>query len=273
MLGLGAVISPKAQSSAKHGCLQTHGSTGSYLSIPITNSLFRGNHTISFWIKLPQSTFSSVHMGFRNANKALRSDYFVYLTQEHIRYTHTATGTSYSETESDLYKSDGRSTKWYHIVLQQATLGSANPQFIIFVNGNLKTIGSYSYAMTQPNRLGFSPASSFIFGGLNITSDATISPRANTVNSIRVANFSAWNATLSSQAVSVLYNNGRGVKLHKDKGNYTNSANLILNYNFNSPSQDGTYRSTGSSKEVATAVGCKHVADHPFVTKSERLQG
>ena len=272
MLGLGAVISPKAQSRVKHGSLETQSNTSSYLSIPITNSVFNSDHTISFWIKAQETDFSVMQMGYRHSSKDAASEYYIDLRATTIAYVHTSRGKSVYTADFDLRKADNRASKWYHIVCTQVSL-SGTPQLAVYINGQIGANPVSSFRMDDKFRGIFSAASSFVFGGINISSDTNIDI-SNHQYKMRIANFSVWNVTMGSTAVSSLYNNGRGIKLHKSKGSYGQSGNLVLNYNFNSPSQDGTYKSTGSaSSEVATAVGCKHVADHPFITKSERLQG
>ena len=77
MLGLGTIISPKAKSHVLPGSLQTSGQRGSYITIPITHSLFTNNHSWSAWIKLTTSNISTTSFGYTNANRNALQAYFV----------------------------------------------------------------------------------------------------------------------------------------------------------------------------------------------------
>lgn len=277
MLGLGAVISPKAKSHVLRGSLETTIAIDSYISIPITNILFRGNHSFSTWVKLKVSNIDTTNIGYKHATKSARQEYFVTLYGQDfsdpgtILFTQrSGLGLSRKSGLSGISKSDSRSSKWCNIVVTtQSTAGGNTTDTKIYING-IQGSSQASTAMTAAQKEDFAPTSAFIFGGLNFSAGSTVNHTS--PNSIRVSSFSAWSRTLAPSEITTIYKGGRGRKLHRNIGDYTSSNDLKLDYNFNSVSQDGSYKSTGSVAEVAVAKNCIFTSDHPS-SSTGRLQG
>ena len=276
MLGLGTIISPKAKSHVLPGSLQTSGQRGSYITIPITHSLFTNNHSWSAWIKLTTSNISTTSFGYTNANRNALQAYFVNIHGQNEKESgrgliSVRQQSNHSSTEgatTNISKTDSRAGKWYNIIVTSELIDGVIKKRI-FVDG-VEGVVFERAQMTDSERTSFNPTGPFIFGGENRSSDSTvvhINP-----HSIRLSGFSAWNTVLSVNEVAGIYKGGSGIKLHKNIGNYVSSNSLVLDYNFNSGNKDGIFKSTGSSDDTARAFNCRHVVDHPSYSKG-RLQG
>ncbi len=276
MLGLGTIISPKAKSHVLPGSLQTSGQRGSYITIPITHSLFTNNHSWSAWIKLTTSNISTTSFGYTHADRNTRQGYFVNINGQNekesgrgmILVRQNSNHLSHKGAATDISKTDSRAGKWYNIIVTSELIDGVIKKRI-FVDGVEGVIFERS-DMTDSERRSFNPTGPFIFGGQNSSSDSNVihlNP-----HSIRLSGFSAWNTVLSVNEVAAIYEGGSGIKMHKNIGNYVSSNRLVLDYNFNSGNKNGIFESTGSSNDPARAFKCRHVLDHPSYSKG-RLQG
>jgi len=278
MLGLGAVISPKAKSHVLLGSLETSGQSGSYISIPIDHNLFKNDHSWSAWIKLPVSNINTTSFGYRDSNRTVNQAYYVDIFGQDqkenargvITVAQVSTGLSTKSVASNISKTDSRSGGWYNIVVLSKSIERGRAiEKLVYVNGQ-ENVSTERFHMTEAQKTSFNPTSAFIFGGENRTSNSTIVHT--NAHRVRLAGFSAWDTILSENEIASIYKGGSGIKVHKNIGNYVSSNNLVLNYNFNSGRKDGIYRSTGTSSDSARAFDCNHVSDHPSYSKG-RLQG
>jgi len=120
---------------------------------------------------------------------------------------------------------------WYHVVL---TFDASADDFILYVNGSaIDNNLSYSGATNSNN-------SDFVIGNRNASSTAWYQGRVDEV--------AFWDAELSANAVSVLYNSGSGLSASSSSGNYTFSGDLMLYLKMQQDLNDseGSYNFTGS---------------------------
>ena len=120
---------------------------------------------------------------------------------------------------------------WYHVVL---TFDASADDFILYVNGSaIDNNLSYSGATNSNN-------SDFVIGNRNASSTAWYQGRVDEV--------AFWDAELSANAVSVLYNSGSGLSASSNSGNYTFSGDLMLYLKMQQDLNDseGSYNFTGS---------------------------
>ncbi|MFL3004804.1 MAG: FG-GAP-like repeat-containing protein [Candidatus Neomarinimicrobiota bacterium] len=120
---------------------------------------------------------------------------------------------------------------WYHVVL---TFDASADDFILYVNGSaIDNNLSYSGATNSNN-------SDFVIGNRNASSSAWYQGRVDEV--------AFWDAELSANAVSVLYNSGSGLSASSNSGNYTFSGDLMLYLKMQQDLNDseGSYNFTGS---------------------------
>ena len=149
MLGLGAVISPKAKSHVLRGSLETTGNADSYISIPLLNSLFLGNHSFSTWIKLKVSNIDTTTFGYRHATKSARQEYLINIYGQNsgdnigkIVFTQrSGLGLSTKGGASSISKSDTRAGEWYNIVVTTKSIAGGNAtETKIYINDKKPTL-------------------------------------------------------------------------------------------------------------------------------------
>ena len=133
---------------------------------------------------------------------------------------------------------------WYHVVF---TFDDSSNRLRIYVNGSKINQESYSGSTVNQN-------SEFSIGRRHDTNGGYYNGKIDEV--------AYWNTELSDNAIAALYNSGTPLSASSNSGNYTNSGNLVMYYQFqeNLNDSEGSFNLTnynnniGSSNYVSEAI-------------------
>ena len=220
--------------------------TDDMMIIDDIQTILRGSYTISYWIKLDDSTpAAAASSGYYNdGNDAFQLGI---LSSGNFNFLHETNNDS-SALFNGAGDLDGSGTglsgnsasDWFMITLT-ATLdsGSSATTFAFYSNANAistdKTMSKANHTGTDTGGLGFG------FGGRTRT--------AGNVGHIvgNIAECAIWNTALDADAVTALYNSGASLNPMINSGNYDNSSALVRYYNFDQGSGTTVTDQTGNA--------------------------
>ena len=205
---------------------------GDRMVIDDIQAILRGSYTISYWIKLDDSTPAGTGLsGYYNDG----DDQFALgiAAGGNFYFLHEADGDDDPSFNgagdldgSGTALSGNSASDWFMITLT-ATLdaGSSDSTFAFYSNANAistnLTFPKAKHTATDTGGLGW------CFGAMNIQGTG--------IGSLIIGNIAEcaiWNTALDADAVTALYNSGASLNPMSDSGNYDNSSALVRYYNF-----------------------------------------
>tara|TARA_Y100000114_G_scaffold117797_1_gene112190 strand:- start:198 stop:1796 length:1599 start_codon:yes stop_codon:yes gene_type:complete len=194
-------------------------------------SVFRGDFSISFWVKPSDGRCSEMIFGVDNdsnddGNSGDRAEiYFQLQGDGSPRFVFTASadvGEWDTTGNGGFAFSDGAQSSWTHFVVTMNLQSSGNSIGKIYVNGVDKTTEQANIPSADH---------------ADYTSDLSLLLAARSVEGSALNHyeggldeFAIFNTVLDSDAVTAIYNNGSPLNLKFDQGNYDNSSDLQTYY-------------------------------------------
>ena len=194
-------------------------------------SVFRGDFSISFWIKPSDGRCSEMIFGVDNdsnddGNSGGRAEvYFQLQSDGSPRFVFTAAadvGVWKTTGNGGFSFSDGAQSSWTHFVVTIDLQSSGNSIGKIYVNGVDKT--TEQLAILSSNHANYTSDLSLLLAARSVEGSALNHYEGG------LDEFAIFNTVLDSDAVTAIYNNGSPLNLKFDQGNYDNSSDLQTYY-------------------------------------------
>jgi len=230
MLSLGSNISATQVVEAKYSI--NFDGTDEYIDTGQTfQSVFRGDFSISFWMKPDDGRCSEMVFGADNdsdddGNSGGRAEIYFQLQGDGApRFIMTANtdGGIWSTNGGGGFNFDnGAASSWTHFVITVDLQSSGDTVVKIYVNGVDKS--NEEGSMASSNHDDYTSDINLTLGGRNI--EGTVSG----FYGGGLDEFAIFNTVLDSDAVTAIYNGGSPLNLKFDQGNYDNSSSLQAYY-------------------------------------------
>jgi hypothetical protein len=194
-------------------------------------SVFRGDFSISFWIKPSDGRCSEMIFGVDNdsnddGNSGGRAEvYFQLQSDGSPRFVFTAAadvGVWKATGNGGFNFSDGAQSSWTHFVVTMNLQSSGNSIGKIYVNGVDKTTEQAN--IPSANHANYTSDLSLLLAARSVEGSALNHYEGG------LDEFAIFNTVLDSDAVTAIYNNGSPLNLKFDQGNYDNSSALQAYY-------------------------------------------
>ena len=237
MLGLANTVSSSSTPESKYS-LNFEGSDD-YIDLGDTfQSTFRGDYSISFWLKpddgqSPENVFGAdndadddqsnsdeIYFQLQNDGKPR----FVVKSNSDVGVwsTHNGGGFTFD---------NGAASSWTHFVITADIQGSGNSIIKIYVNGVDKT--NEEASLTSAQHANYTSNLNIVIGAKN--TEGTVGG----FYGGGLDDFAIWNVALDADAVTAIYNSGRPTNLTFDDGDkYDNSSALVAYYRMGNGSFD-----------------------------------
>ena len=253
MLGLGISLSPRvyrnyAVSFANTKSLDLDG-TGDLLDPQISNADFqtihRGSHTISMWVKASWNASFSF-CGFNDTGSNLAGTLemkYIYMNgsvdalQVSGKFSNSAWASCLLINNAATDDADA----WVHLCISQ-TKGAGNNDagtYSLYINGSAGFTGATPNKIYQEASLVRS-GKDFLFGAQTTNGSAGGNMTG------KIDEIAIWNTGLDADAVAAVYNSGVPTDLTIDAGNYDNSSDLQHYYRLEDDATDTQGNSDGA---------------------------